>query len=98
MAIIAKFIAEAWIGDYAVETGLEVEFDVTEQVLEMGREKALALRDDQYETDDLWWANPISDSHPWSGPFRVEVRDAIHDYYEQETARQPFQQEFHYGL
>lgn len=81
MPIMAKFIRQTWVRDSAVEVGEEVEFDVTEQVLAMGREKALALRDDQYETDDLWWASPASDEHHWGGPFRVEVRDAIHEHF-----------------
>jgi len=80
--IVAKFVPQAWINDYAVDVDDgAVEFDCTEQILRMGREAAMQIRDDQYESDDLVPAE-ILDRH--SGPFRVEVESAIREYFAEE--------------
>ncbi len=80
--IIATFVPQAWINDYAVEIDDgRVEFDCTEEVLAMGKEKAMKIRDDQYESDHLV-PDKILDSH--SGPFVVEVAEAIQEYYKDE--------------
>jgi len=77
--ILAKFVPQAWINDYAVDVddGVVV-FDCTEQIVEMGKEAAMQIRDDQYESDDLI-PSEIRDRH--SGPFRVEVQAAIQAYF-----------------
>lgn len=82
--IIAIFHPQVWIEDSACAADAEgaTEFDVTETVLAMGKEAALALKDDRYSTDDLrndsnapaWIKN-------WSGPFWIEVEDSIEQYY-----------------
>jgi len=77
--ILAKFVPQVWINDYAVDVDDgAVEFDCTEQILRMGREAALQIRDDQYESDDLV-PSEILDKH--SEPFRVEVQAAIQAYF-----------------
>jgi len=76
---MAKFVPQAWINDYAVDVDDgAVEFDCTDQIVQMGKEAALQIRDDQYESDDLI-PSEILDRH--SGPFRVEVQAAIQAYF-----------------
>ena len=77
--IIARFHPQAWVNDYAIEVDGAFAVDVTDKVLAMGRYKALKLRDDQYETDNL-----IMHSH--NGPFWVEVQEAIWEYYNEVEA------------
>lgn len=85
--IIAKFIPEAWVNDWAVRVdprGPDT-FDVTDQIIAMGKEKALALRDDQYETDDLCYVPGAPQwIKDWEGPFYVAVAEAIAEYFEEE--------------
>ena len=83
--VIATFVPQAWVNDLAVraEPKGPVEFDVTEVILAMGREKALALQDDQYETDDLRAHGPKW-MREWDGPFRVEVADSIQAYFDRQ--------------
>jgi hypothetical protein len=76
--IMATFVPEAWIRDYAVEIDGRFEFDVTERILAMSEEERNRLRDDDYNTDDLA-SDEIRASH--TGPFRVEVQQAIEDYF-----------------
>ena len=77
--ILAKFVPQAWINDYAIDVDDgAVVFDCTEQIVEMGKEAAMQIRDDQYESDDLV-PSEILDRH--SGPFRVEVQAAIQAYF-----------------
>ena len=77
--IMAKFVPQAWINDYAVDVDDgAVEFDCTDQIVQMGKEAALQIRDDQYESDDLI-PSEILDRH--SGPFRVDVQAAIQAYF-----------------
>lgn len=80
---IALFTPQVWIGETAMELeGEEVEFDITDQVLAMGSEAALRLQDDDYATDNLWHAHPLSALHAHDGPFRIEARDAIEMFFE----------------
>jgi len=49
----------------------------------MGSERALALRDNDYPSDDLRNSrNAPSWVRDWNGPFRVEVAGAIAMFYE----------------
>lgn len=86
--IIARFHPQAWINNEATEVDPEgpVEFDVTGAILAMPRNEALAMLNDRDESDDL----ARLDTAPqwikdWSGPFWVEVRTAIYDYFERGT-------------
>ena len=76
--IMAVFIPEAWIGDHAVEIDGRLEYDVTEKILAMSEEDRNLLRDDSYNTDELA-SEDLRTSH--TGPFRVEVEQAIVDYF-----------------
>jgi hypothetical protein len=78
--IIARFQPQAWINDYGVDIDGAVDFDVTETILAMTKEKALTLRDGQYETDAL--ALDAGLLANISGPFRVEVELAIQNYFD----------------
>ena len=85
--IIAIFHPQAWVNDYAiaVDPEGEREWDVTEEILKMRRKVAMAIRDDEYSSDCL----RESESAPkwardWSGPFWIEVEQAIADYFEAE--------------
>jgi hypothetical protein len=76
--IMAVFVPEAWIGDHAVEIDGRFEFDVTEKILAMSEEERNRLRDDDYNTDEFA-SESVRASH--TGPFRVEVEQAIEDYF-----------------
>jgi hypothetical protein len=87
--IIATFHPQAWIRDYAVfvDPEGETDFDVTDVILAMPREKALALEDDQYDSDRLREApNAPAWIKNWSGPFYIEVEQSIADYFASEPA------------
>jgi len=56
--------------------------NATDEIVAMGREKALRLRDDQYNTD------PLKDStnapewvREWRGPFYVEVEEQVRSFF-----------------
>ena len=77
------------MNNYAVNVDPEgdVAFDVTDYVLSLPREEALALRDDTYESDylrDLATTAP-SWVREWTGPFYIEVEQAIEDFFESLT-------------
>lgn len=83
--LLAIFHPQAWVNDWALEVDPEgeTEFDVGPEIRAMGREKALTLlTDDNYDTDELRTATNAPDwVKNWSGPFRIEVKDAISAYY-----------------
>lgn len=78
--IIADFTPEAWIRDHAVPVDDEGEggFDVTYEMLLMGREAAMEL--DSTETDHLLEAVRAPDwIRSWNGPFTIRVHDAVEE-------------------
>jgi hypothetical protein len=85
--IIATFTPQAWTNDQAMEVDCEGPntWDVTDQVHALGKDAALALRDDSNETDAFRSAptapNWIRD---WSGPFYIEVADSIGQYFDEQ--------------
>jgi len=83
--IVATFVPQAWVNDFAVTVDPEgpTQFDVSEAVLALGREAALKLRDDQYETDELREHGPHWVRN-WPGPFKVEVEDSIRAYFDRQ--------------
>ncbi|PWT76220.1 MAG: hypothetical protein C5B59_07050 [Bacteroidetes bacterium] len=84
--IIARFHPQAWQRDYAIDVDAEGEtdFDVTTEVCQLGREKALAITDNAYDSDDLRHAETAPEwIQKWSGPFYIEVRDSIRGYFNQ---------------
>jgi hypothetical protein len=76
--IMATFIPEAWINDYATEIDGKVPFDVTELVLSRGPDYMENLRDDDYPTDDL--AEDVPERQAHGGPFRVEIKEAAMEF------------------
>lgn len=84
--IIAVFHPQAWQNDYAVDVDPEgpVEFDVTDEVMRAGKEVSLTWVDDDYTTDALRTIESAPQwIQDWSGPFWVEVKDAIHEFWEE---------------
>lgn len=80
--IIARFLPQAWQDDLAPPAAKPAEFDVTEHILALTPDQALAIDDDQYESDDLrllptapQWVKD------WSGPFCIEVSASIRAFY-----------------
>ena len=84
--ILAVFHPQTWQNDYAINADPEgeVTFDVTDIVLAMSEDKALAIKDDDYDSDDLIHYNGQSPQwmQDWSGPFWVEVEDSIAAYFD----------------
>ncbi len=80
--IIARFQPQAWMRGYAVNVDPEGEttWDVTDAIAAMGREAALALQDDQYETDDL---RDLPAAPAWVREY-VMVQDSIQAYFSDE--------------
>ena len=58
--------------------GAERRFDVTDQIVAMGKEKALEIEDHSYSADCLYHGQ---DHFEWDGPFEVEAEDAIREFY-----------------
>lgn len=84
-SIVAVFQPQAWQNNYAinVDNEGENEWDVTEYILSLSKEKALEIKDDQYESDDLReiittpkWIRE------WDGPFYIKVENSIQEYFE----------------
>lgn len=85
--VLATFHPQAWINDYAcaVDPEGETTWDVTAEIVAVGREQALKLIDDQYSTDALRYsARAPKWIQEWSGPFYVEVEEAIREFYAEE--------------
>lgn len=83
--IIATFIPQAWVNDYAVTVDPQgaTTFDVTETILRIGEARARALRDDQHETDELrTHAAAPQWVRDWHGPFAVNVEQSIAAYFD----------------
>lgn len=85
--IIAKFHPQAWINDYAVGVDAEgpTEYDVTEDALAtFTKDELLSMTDDSYDTD--WFVYTQHSPkwiREWTGPFYIEIRDSIHDYFQE---------------
>ena len=82
--VIAVFHPQAWLNDHAIEVDPQGDtaFDVTPEIEAMGREHALALKDDQYNSDNLCDAASAPDwVKDWVGPFWIEVEEQIVAYY-----------------
>jgi hypothetical protein len=77
--IIARFVPQIWVNDNAMEIDGAVEFDVTDKVLAMSPSERAALRDDSHASDHLVPDHMLRNHN---GPFRVEVEQAIKDYFD----------------
>ncbi|WP_262267265.1 MULTISPECIES: hypothetical protein [Microvirga] len=83
--VTAEFTPQAWVGDYAMAVDPEGDtvWDITAEIVAMGRQKAMELEDDQHNTDDLRYTqNAPKWVQDWGGPFRVEVAEQIQAFYE----------------
>jgi hypothetical protein len=81
---IAEFFPQAWQDAYAAEVDPEGETtrDVTDHVVALGRNAALALRDSSQEADELrLLPNAPERVREWRGPFLVRVEDRIAEYF-----------------
>lgn len=81
--IMAKFHPQAWIRDWATDIDGAYRFDITDQVVAMGRAASLEIEDNSDTSDVLWetWiaAHPEVERH--RGPFTVDCQDAIKAYW-----------------
>ncbi len=85
MSIIATFHPQVWMDDYAIEVDPlgEASFDVTDEVVAMGKESALLIEDDQYSSDVFRTLDSVPEwIKDWNGPFYVEVQRSIATYFE----------------
>lgn len=83
--IFATFNAQAWLNDYAIDIDPQGDtvWDVTDEILAMPEHERVALRDDQYNTDDLRFSeNAPQWVQDWGGPFYISVTDSIESYYD----------------
>jgi len=79
----AHFTPQAWVNDLAVEIDGAYSFDITAQVIRLGRETSLKITDDDYSADNLWHNNTASIDKPHHGPFVVRCVDEIRQFWEQ---------------
>lgn len=75
----ARFIPQAWIDDYVVEIDGQKYFDITDQIIAMGKEKSLLIRDDSIASDSLAEKAGLLKDH--NGPFNVECEENIKDFW-----------------
>jgi len=80
MKILARFVPQLWLNNYAVDSDDVIEFDITEQIKEMGKEKALRIKNDTYEADDLWSNSPDHNENH-DGPFKILCEEQIRRYF-----------------
>ncbi|MBD8089085.1 hypothetical protein IFT48_03755 [Pseudomonas fluorescens] len=80
----AQFQPQAWQDDDAIDVDPGMtEFDVTDQIEAMGKEKALALEDNQYSSDELRDGKNVEQwIRDWDGPFYVRIEDSVREYFE----------------
>ncbi|MGK3995003.1 hypothetical protein [Sorangium sp. So ce1024] len=84
--VIARFQPQAWINNYAVDVDPEgaVEFDVTADIERMGRDEALALKDNSDDSDMLAKSASAPEwIRSWTGPFYVNVQQSVRSYFGQ---------------
>lgn len=73
--ILATFLPQAWIDDYAVEIDGRDDVDVTQRVLGLSLAQIHHLQDHRASTDDLLNGSSVALEH--DGPFTVYVVDNI---------------------
>lgn len=86
--IIATFHPEAWQNDDAISVDPgATDFDVTAEVLSLGRKAALALLDNDYPSDNLRESVAAPEwVKDWAGPFRISCSEVIQAYYADDQA------------
>ena len=81
LRVEAHFQPQQWVNNYAMNVDGDYIFDITHQVVLMGRGVSLKIQDDREETDSLWSNNPAFLEKPWTGPFAVTAELAIRDFW-----------------
>jgi len=76
--IMATFVPQQWINDYAVEVDGRKDFDATEQVLKLPLVEIRCLTDNRGSSDALVPAE-IRDSH--TGPFYVVIEQPVQHFF-----------------
>jgi len=82
--IIAKFYAQAWVNDYAIDVDPEgeTEWNVTDDIIALGKEAALNIKDNRDESDNLRYSEKAPQwVKEWRGPFYITVENSIGDYF-----------------
>lgn len=85
--VTATFNPQAWINGNAISvdapSASDQDFDVTDIILEMGKDKALGIMDSRDSSDDLLRSpNAPRWAKDWPGPFFISVKNSIEDYFE----------------
>ncbi|MFC1457777.1 hypothetical protein ACETIH_13805 [Microvirga arabica] len=83
--VMAEFTPQVWVGDQTmvVDPQGDTTWDITPEIVAMGRQKALDLQDDQHNTDDFRYTlNAPKWVQDWDGPFYIEVSEQIAAFYE----------------
>lgn len=87
MTAIATFIPQTWVNDSQVEVDPQgkVEFDITPEIESMGKEYALAIKDNSNASDVFQFAAhaPAWVKH-WSGPFIIRLSESVAQHFESE--------------
>lgn len=80
MTAFATFVPQAWIGNNAVDVDAEGEtsFDITPEIESMGKENALAIKDNSNSSDVFQYAAHAPKwIKQWSGPFYIRLSDSV---------------------
>lgn len=85
MTATAIFVPQAWMDDNAVDVDPEGEttFDITPEVESMGKERALAIKDNTDASDVFQYAAhaPKWIKH-WSGPFYIRMAESVAEHFQ----------------
>lgn len=85
MTALATFIPQAWVSNQAVDVDIEDEntFDITPEVESMGKENALAIKDNSNSSDVFQYAAHAPKwIKQWSGPFYIRLADSVSQHFQ----------------
>lgn len=85
--VTAIFNPQAWINGNAISVdspcGSDQAFDVTDLVLDLGRDEAIKVMDSRDSSDDFLRShNAPKWAKDWPGPFFISVEQSIEDYFD----------------
>jgi len=78
--IMATFRPQAWINDYATDTGENVQFDVTEKFLSLSLKELVHFKFNNYDSD--YMADDLPERQAHNGPFEVDMEPEVEDFFE----------------
>jgi len=78
--IKATFRPQAWINDYATDTGENVQFDITEKFLSLSLQKIKDFKFNNYDSD--YMADDLPERQAHNGPFEVDMEMAVETFFE----------------